>query len=121
MRSRTLTSLFTIMYASCLLHLYLNMCNHCNVVFTYMVIYSLSSAASECNIDNGGCDHYCTETIQNYTCSCYPGYTLQSNGYTCTGKIVQALFFVVYSFQLLIFAFFNQIWTVVPLMAMFVL
>ena len=46
------------------------------------------SATSECDIDNGGCDHYCTETINNYTCSCYPGYTLQLDGHTCTGKMV---------------------------------
>ena len=53
----------------------------CNYIFT-------PSAASECDVDNGGCDHYCTETIDNYTCSCYPGYTLQLDGHTCTGKMV---------------------------------
>ena len=43
-------------------------------------------AASECNVDNGGCDHYCTETIQSYVCSCYPGYTLDTDQHTCTGE-----------------------------------
>ena len=43
-------------------------------------------AASECEVDNGGCDHYCTETLHSYTCSCYPGYTLEQDGHSCIGK-----------------------------------
>ena len=43
-------------------------------------------AASECDVNNGGCDHFCTETIDSYTCSCYPGYTLEADGHNCTGK-----------------------------------
>ena len=45
----------------------------------------LLSAASECDVENGGCDHYCTETIQSYICSCYPGYTLDTDQHTCIG------------------------------------
>ena len=37
-------------------------------------------------MDNGGCDHYCTETIQSYICSCYPGYTLDTDHHMCVGK-----------------------------------
>ena len=44
------------------------------------------AAASECEINNAGCDHYCTETIESYTCSCYVGYTLDLDGHTCVGK-----------------------------------
>ena len=43
------------------------------------------AAASECEMNNAGCDHYCTETLYSYTCSCYPGYTLQQDGHTCIG------------------------------------
>ena len=51
-----------------------------------MIVFSLTlSAASECDVNNGGCDHYCMETLESYTCSCYPGYTLESDGHTCTG------------------------------------
>ena len=42
-------------------------------------------AASECEVDNGGCDHFCTDTIESYFCSCYPGYTLQPDKHTCLG------------------------------------
>ena len=55
--------------------------------YDVMCVLLTLSAASECDVDNGGCDHYCTETINNYTCSCYPGYTLQADGKTCTGKM----------------------------------
>ena len=44
------------------------------------------SAASECDVNNGGCDHYCTETIQSYVCSCYPGYKLDFDQHTCVGE-----------------------------------
>ena len=37
-------------------------------------------------MDNGGCDHYCTETIRSYICSCYPGYTLNTDQHMCVGK-----------------------------------
>ena len=43
-------------------------------------------ATSECDVGNGGCDHYCTETIDSYTCSCYEGYQLEADGHNCTGK-----------------------------------
>ena len=28
------------------------------------------------------------ETLESYTCSCYPGYTLEPNGHTCTGMYI---------------------------------
>lgn len=55
--------------------------------FCHFVIKFLS-AASECDVNNGGCEHYCMETIESYTCSCYPGYTLDSNGHSCTGMYI---------------------------------
>ena len=45
-------------------------------------------------MDNAGCEHYCTETLYSYECSCYPGYTLQQDGHTCVGN-----FFHVHSFK----------------------
>ena len=41
----------------------------------------------ECVTNNGGCDHYCTNTIGSFVCSCYPGYTLDGDGRTCLGKL----------------------------------
>ena len=51
---------------------------------TYDIIFA--SAAKECDINNGGCDHYCTDTIDGYFCSCYTGYTLLSDQHTCIGE-----------------------------------
>ena len=41
----------------------------------------------ECATNNGGCDHYCTNTIGSFVCSCYPGYTLDGDGHTCLGEL----------------------------------
>jgi len=56
--------------------------NYCSVVLL---------ADNQCEVNNGGCDHFCNETIKNYTCSCYPGYTLQQDGHSCTGKLQNVL------------------------------
>jgi len=37
----------------------------------------------ECDVDNGGCDHICTNTDGSRTCSCNTGYTLSGDGMTC--------------------------------------
>ena len=44
-------------------------------------------------MDNGGCEHYCTETVHSYYCSCYPGYTLQEDGHNCTGEMFNIITF----------------------------
>lgn len=38
---------------------------------------------NECAVDNGGCEHRCTNTRGSFTCSCDPGYKLQSDGQGC--------------------------------------
>ena len=40
----------------------------------------------ECLADNGGCMHQCNNAIGSYNCSCWDGYELSSDGYTCNGK-----------------------------------
>ena len=44
------------------------------------------TAANQCEENNGGCDHFCNDTDTSYSCSCYPGYTLQQDGHTCLSK-----------------------------------
>lgn len=39
----------------------------------------------ECAINNGGCQHECTNTIGSYLCSCNNGYALDENGHDCNG------------------------------------
>ena len=41
---------------------------------------------NECNVNNGGCEHSCTNTDGSYTCSCNTGYQL-SLGH-CSGNLL---------------------------------
>ena len=48
---------------------------------------SLSSTdIDECAVNNGGCDHICTNVPGSFYCSCRSGYNLQSDRRTCRGK-----------------------------------
>lgn len=38
---------------------------------------------NECLVNNGGCEHTCTNTDGSYTCSCDAGYKLQNDGHGC--------------------------------------
>lgn len=38
---------------------------------------------NECAVDNGNCEHRCTNRPGGRTCSCNPGYQLTSNGRGC--------------------------------------
>ena len=60
------------------------------------------TAASECEVNNAGCDHFCNETLYSYTCSCYPGYTLHTDGYTCIGLVLKFLSQVLHDFIFII-------------------
>ena len=41
--------------------------------------------ADECQEDNGGCDHVCSDTPGGYFCSCKEGYQLSGNS-SCVGQ-----------------------------------
>ncbi|XP_066264276.1 matrilin-2-like [Branchiostoma lanceolatum] len=41
----------------------------------------------ECETDNGGCAQICANTIGSFQCSCEDGFSLNSDGFTCDGKI----------------------------------
>nr|XP_006822914.1 PREDICTED: tolloid-like protein 1-like [Saccoglossus kowalevskii] len=43
----------------------------------------LFTDVDECENDNGGCGHVCTNTIGSYNCSCRNGYMLHENGHSC--------------------------------------
>ena len=44
------------------------------------------SDIDECSTNNGGCGDNCTNTVGSFTCSCLPGYTLNSADHkTCDG------------------------------------
>ena len=50
--------------------------------------YSCSyfSDINECDIDNGGCEHNCTNVIYTFECSCQLGYNLTEDGFNCNGR-----------------------------------
>ncbi|KAL8565416.1 hypothetical protein ACOMHN_029109 [Nucella lapillus] len=37
----------------------------------------------ECEFENGGCVHRCQNTPGNFSCSCYPGFSLAADGLDC--------------------------------------
>ena len=41
---------------------------------------------NECADDNGGCEQVCRNTVASFQCDCMEGYTLDSNGFNCTGN-----------------------------------
>ena len=50
---------------------------------------------NECEINSGGCDQNCTNTIGSFICNCVLGYELDEDEVTCNGK---------YEWRVLIFA-----------------
>ena len=41
---------------------------------------------NECETNNGGCEHICTDTASSYECSCRDGYVLNNDRHRCSGK-----------------------------------
>jgi len=50
------------------------------------LIISFNADIDECATNNGGCEHYCTNTIGSFNCSWGTGYELSGNGLNCTGE-----------------------------------
>ena len=49
--------------------------------------FSLVTAdINECDTNNGGCDHNCTNSVGSYMCSCTEGFFLDGNMHSCLGK-----------------------------------
>ena len=61
---------------------------HCsgNKIIKNKLIYIVhSSDINECNTNNGNCAQICTNVEGSHLCSCHDGYTLHTNGRSCTG------------------------------------
>ena len=56
----------------------------CSIVFN-IIAFSFPDI-DECNIHNGGCNHICQNVPGSFECSCYIGYSLDTDGQTCIGK-----------------------------------
>ena len=53
-----------------------------------LLIIWLFSCIDECQNNNGGCAHICTDTAQSFECSCREGFRLGSDRRSCIGKLV---------------------------------
>ena len=52
------------------------------------------SDRDECLDNRGGCSQLCTNTPGSFSCSCRTGFTLHSNGASCTGNDTESGFVV---------------------------
>ena len=57
--------------------------NNFIIVYLYHII-----DINECATNNGGCAQTCNNTVGSYQCSCGTGYTLNSDGHACDGRIL---------------------------------
>ena len=53
------------------------------------------SDVNECLTANGGCQQLCNNTVGSFFCACHIGYSLQLNGFNCSGKIFKHIHFYV--------------------------
>ena len=53
----------------------------------HLLFYNtLTADENECQLNNGGCDQTCTNTMGSFLCSCDAGYSLAADGLSCEGK-----------------------------------
>ena len=51
-----------------------------------LLLYFMPLDDLECDIDNGGCNQICINTIGSFHCNCAEGYLLNDNGFSCDGE-----------------------------------
>ena len=61
--------------------------SHCHLIlkFSQCLIVDFFIKENECEVDNGGCEYTCTDTVTSFECSCPDGYSLDQDGLTCSG------------------------------------
>ena len=55
-------------------------------LFFLYLLYFFFAEVHECLENAHLCEHNCTNTAGSYFCSCYPGYFLASNNFSCTSE-----------------------------------
>ncbi len=60
-------------------------CTNCILIHN-SITPSSSPDVNECNTNNGGCGHICTNTQGSFVCSCRSGYQLAADARNCVGK-----------------------------------
>lgn len=59
--------------------------------FCFSLFHFLHSDIDECQENNGGCDHFCRNTVGSFECSCQKGHKLLTDERTCQGQSHQSL------------------------------
>ena len=68
-----------------------------------MVLIKIIVDINECNVNNGGCEHTCTNTVGSYNCSCNTGYQL-SLGQHCSGNLIENYYALLIIMQIIMSA-----------------
>lgn len=66
----------------------LNFCHELNFCCSFF------ADIDECLVNNGGCDHFCRNTVGSFECSCQKGYKLLTDERTCQGNTSLTLLFM---------------------------
>lgn len=51
-----------------------------------MTVVGPAGMLRKCNVNNGGCAHFCIDVTGGMTCTCAAGYQLGQDGATCEPK-----------------------------------
>ncbi len=72
-------------------------------------LYILSDI-NECSSLNGDCHQVCSNTIGGFDCSCYEGYTINTDNRTCQGTITAVINLLLHYYSL------NSLYKFIPLL-----
>ena len=50
----------------------------------------------ECVVSNGGCEQQCINRIPSFECRCDDGYTLDSDGFNCSGMFNSSISLIIF-------------------------
>ena len=71
----------------------------CPLLLPSLIIVVVHADVNEClNTTLNNCQQVCHNTVGSYTCDCMTGYTLNSNGLTCSGIVWRSIVHTMFSF-----------------------
>ena len=73
-------------------------------VFCHNQVRVLVVDVNECSTDQGGCDHFCENSVGSFWCSCRNGFALAPDGSTCSGSIEFQIYYN-WRFKFMLFVF----------------
>ena len=60
-------------------------------IIKYVFLLTITDI-NECELEADGCQHICNNVDGSFHCTCYPGYTLNTDSETCTGEFILSLY-----------------------------